>query len=70
MVCVKYDRWFGLNKKGFQSELGLCSVLHTHTRKLGYHPHVHCVVVGGGIQRRRREWRKLQGDYLFNGDDY
>ncbi len=25
------------------------------------------MVVGGGIQRRRREWRKLQGDYLFNG---
>lgn len=47
--------------------LGLCAVLHTHTRRLDYHPHVHIVVPGGGVHRARREWRKLQGDYLFNG---
>ena len=58
---------FGLNKKGFEAELGLCAVLHTHTRRLDYHPHVHVVVPGGGIHRARREWRKLRGDYLFNG---
>jgi len=27
---------FGLNKKGFEAELGLCAVLHTHTRRLDY----------------------------------
>jgi hypothetical protein len=58
---------FGLNKKGFEAELGACAVLHTHTRRLDYHPHVHIVVPGGGIHRARREWRKLRGDYLFNG---
>ncbi len=58
---------FGLNKKGLQAELGLCAVLHTHTRKLDYHPHVHIVVPGGGIHRARREWRKVKDDYLFNG---
>jgi hypothetical protein len=58
---------FGLNRKGFNAELGMCAVLHTHTRRLDYHPHVHIVVPGGGIHRGRREWRKLRGDYLFNG---
>ena len=58
---------FGLNKKGLNAELGLCAVLHTHNRRLDFHPHVHLVVPGGGIHPARREWRKLQGNYLFNG---
>jgi hypothetical protein len=57
---------FGLNKKGLNAELGLCAVLHTHNRRLDFHPHVHIVVPGGGIHRARREWRKLKGGYLFN----
>jgi Putative transposase/Transposase zinc-binding domain len=58
---------FGLNKSGFEAELGLCAVLHTHSRRLDYHPHVHIVLPAGGINRARREWRKLKGGYLFNG---
>jgi hypothetical protein len=58
---------FGLNKKGLKAQLGLCAVLHTHNRRLDFHPHVHIVVPGGGIHQARREWRKLKGRYLFNG---
>lgn len=58
---------FGLNKNGFEAELGLCAVLHTHTRRLDYHPHVHIVIPGGGVHRARKEWRRIKGDYLFNG---
>lgn len=58
---------FGLNKKDFAAETGMCAVLHTHTRQLDYHPHVHIVVPGGGVNRARREFRKIQGKYLFNG---
>lgn len=58
---------FGLNKRDFEAELGLCAVLHTHTRQLGYHPHVHIVVPGGGVHRGRKEWRKVNENYLFNG---
>lgn len=57
---------FGLNKEGFAAELGMCAVLHTHTRRLDFHPHVHLIVPGGGIHVQRREWRKLKGRYLFN----
>ena len=49
-----------------KAELGLCAVLHTHNRRLDLHPHVHIVVPGGGIDDRRRQWRKLKGRYLFN----
>lgn len=30
-------------------EIGILSVLHTWTRQLGRHPHVHCLVTGGGL---------------------
>ena len=58
---------FGLNDKHLAAELGMTAVLHTHTRRLDYHPHVHVIVPGGGVNQRRNEWRKLKGDYLFNG---
>lgn len=65
--AVSILRRFGLNKAGFAADIGLCAVLHTHTRRLDYHPHVHIVVPGGGVHRPRREWRKITGKYLFNG---
>jgi len=58
---------FGMNPKHLGAELGMTMVLHTNTRSLEYHPHIHAVVPGGGIDRRRRFWKKLKGDYLFNG---
>jgi hypothetical protein len=58
---------FGRNAKGGEAALGLCAVLHTHTRRLDYHPHVHVVVPAGGVDRSQRLWRRLGDDYLFNG---
>lgn len=58
---------FGSNDKHLDADLGMTGVLHTHSRRLDYHPHVHFVVPGGGINTRRKEWRKLKGKYLFNG---
>ena len=60
-------RQFGLNDKSLTAELAATAVLHTHSRSLDYHPHVHLIVPGGGINTRRNEWRKLKGKYLFNG---
>lgn len=57
---------FGLNKKRFAAELGMTGVLHTHSRRLDFHPHVHFIVPGGGFHRQRRQWHKLKGQYLFN----
>lgn len=58
---------FGHNATGGGAALGLCAVLHTHTRRLDYHPHVHVVVPAGGVNRQRRQWHVLGKRYLFNG---
>jgi hypothetical protein len=58
---------FALNHPALAGELGMYAVLHTHSRRLEYHPHVHIVVPGGAVNGVRKEWRKLQGKYLFNG---
>jgi hypothetical protein len=36
----------------------MTAVLHTHSRRLDYHPHVHVIVPGGGVDRARRQWKK------------
>ena len=42
---------FGLNPKNLGADMGMTAVLHTHSRKLDYHPHIHVVVPGGGIDK-------------------
>jgi len=60
-------RDFGLNPEHLGADIGMTAVLHTHSRRLDYHPHLHVVVPGGGVDRGKRQWRKLRGRYLFNG---
>ena len=57
---------FGLNPEHLGADMGMTAVLHTNTRRLDYHPHIHIIVPGGGIDKRRRQWKKLKGKYLFN----
>lgn len=59
-------RDFGLNPKHLGAEIGMTMVLHTHSRRLDFHPHVHVVIPGGGVDRSRRQWKKKKGKYLFN----
>ena len=57
---------FGRNNKKLGASLGMTAVLHTHSRRLDTHPHVHVVVPGGCLNRQRRQWKKMKGKYLFN----
>ena len=57
---------FGLNPKHLGADIGMTAVLHTHSRRLDYHPHLHIIVPGGGVDRARRQWKKKKGKYLFN----
>ena len=66
-VCVSSTlKDFGLNPKNLGAEIGMTMVLHTHSRRLDFHPHVHVVVPGGGVDKRRRQWKKKKGKYFFN----
>lgn len=57
---------FGLNPKHLGAEMGMTAILHTHSRCLDYHPHLHVVVPGGGVNRTTRQWKKTRGKFLFN----
>jgi len=57
---------FGLNPKHLGAQIGMTMVLHTHSRRLDFHPHVHVVVPNGGVDKQRRQWKKKKGKYLFN----
>ena len=66
--CWETLRTFSLNDKSLQGTPGAVAVLHTHSRRLDYHPHVHLVMPAGAIDPRRRLWRtrRGKGKYLFN----
>jgi hypothetical protein len=57
---------FGLNSKDLGGTIGMTMVLHTHSRKLDFHPHIHVIVPGGAVTRGRRYWKKVKGKYLFH----
>ena len=44
---------------------GLTGILHTWTRQLEYHPHVHFIVPGGGISPDGKRWLPAQRDFLM-----
>lgn len=58
---------FGANTKHLGAEIGMTMVLHTHARNLDYHPHIHILIPGGGINKRLCKWVRVKNDYLFNG---
>ena len=63
-------RTFSQNDKQLQGTPGAIAVLHTHTRRLDYHPHVHLVMPAAAVSAERKLWRtkrrKTRGGYLFN----
>ena len=43
---------------------GILSVLHTWNGQLGYHPHVHLLITGGGITADGQHWEPARGKFL------
>ena len=46
-------------------ELGCTGVLHTWTRQLIYHPHVHYLVPGGGLTPDGLRWKRVKDPQFF-----
>jgi Putative transposase/Transposase zinc-binding domain len=55
----------GRDDRHLGATLGLTAVLHTWTRELRFHPHVHCIVTGGGLSLDGRRWIDARKKYLF-----
>lgn len=51
------------NRLGAQP--GFTLVLHTWARDLGFHPHIHVVITGGGLALCGEFWKFSRGKYLF-----
>lgn len=78
--CWETVRTFSQNDKQLQGIPGATTVLHTHSRCLNYHPHVHMVMPAAAIDALNRLWRtkktqckvksknknKNKSGYLFN----
>jgi len=45
--------------------VGVLAVLHTWTQQLVYHPHVHCLVTGGGVSDDACSWHPARSKYLI-----
>ena len=57
---------FSENDKELRGRTGAIAVLHTHSRRLAYHPHVHVVIPAAAINTRERRWRtRAKGGFLF-----
>jgi Putative transposase/Transposase zinc-binding domain len=66
-LCVQeLLKKFTQNDKKLKGMAGFTTVMHTHSRKLGFHPHIHVVMVGGSINKNSRLWRVKSGKYLFS----
>jgi len=57
---------FAANAKFMGAKTGMIAILHTWGQNLSLHPHLHCIVPGGGM-RANKKWKpaKGKGKFLF-----
>jgi hypothetical protein len=51
--------------KHLGAEVGILAVLHTWGQSLALHPHVHCVVTGGGLAPDESHWVTGRADFFL-----
>lgn len=57
---------FGRDPQWLGAQLGITAVLHTWTRDLRQHPHLHCIVTAGGLDKDAESWiRPKHAKILF-----
>ena len=57
MELAKDPRYVG-------GQIGLLCVLHTWTKAMAYHPHVHCLVPAGGLGTDGKTWMPARNNFL------
>lgn len=66
-LCVQeLLKTFTQNDKQLQGMAGFTTILHTHSRKLDYHPHIHVVMPAASINKTTRLWRVKSSKYIFS----
>jgi len=54
------------NSENLGGRVGGLSILHTWNQKLAFHPHLHCIVPGGGISPDNARWIAGNPTYLVS----
>jgi len=62
---------FSQNDNALKGTPGAIAVLHTHSRRLDFHPHVHVIIPAAAVDKKERLWRKKHKSkggksYLFS----
>jgi hypothetical protein len=55
-----------VGQRRLDATVGATTVLHTWTRKLEFHPHVHALVTAGGLSPDGAHWRPASRRFLFS----
>jgi hypothetical protein len=58
LTLAANPRWLG-------AQIGITAVLHTWSQNLLLHPHLHCVVTGGGLSFDGQRWIEGRRGFLF-----
>lgn len=54
-----------LNPDLLGARIGFTAVLHSWTQTLLFHPHLHCIVPGGGLSSTNDQWVSAKPEYLL-----
>ena len=59
---------FANDPKYLGATTGMTAVLHTWSQNIGLHPHLHCIIPGGGVSQSGK-WKstRAKGKFLFPG---
>lgn len=55
----------GSDSKHLGADIGFIMVLHTWGQNLLFHPHIHCIVPGGGFNSDKTEWKSTRYKNFF-----
>ena len=55
-----------VGRRRLRATVGATTVLHTWTRKLEFHPHVHALVTAGGLSLDGERWQSASRRFLFS----
>jgi hypothetical protein len=54
------------DQKHIGAEIGFISVLHTWSQTLADHPHIHCIIPGGGLSLDGKKWISCKSGFFIS----
>ncbi len=55
-----------LSEDKYKAKTGIISILHTWGQNISYHPHIHCIIPGGGLTEDKLNWNHSKKRFLIS----